>query len=141
MLLQISDRPIYALNSKPASNDNAVRHCGDEREGDEVGDDEKIVMQLDKISQDVQYMGVVMNSYSGQELNDVQNAKCHIFNSNPNFDNTNRSALVTNEQHIHSHDPAFPTSSLNSDCCFYDIDGDDSKNLDRTAFLFVVLFR
>lgn len=102
---------------KLTSNDNAVRHCGDEREGDEVGDDEKIVMQLDKISQDVQYMGVVMSSYSGQELNDVQNAKCHIFNSNPNFDNTNR------------------------DCCFYDIDGDDSKNLDRTAFLFVVLFR
>jgi len=107
--LQCADIVFYG---KLVSNDGSIRHGGDEREGDEKGDDEKIHLHLDRVGDSVTYIGVVMNSYSGEELNDVRNAKCHIFNSD-----THR------------------------DCCFYDIDADDSANLDKTAFLFVVLYR
>ena len=49
-----------------------VRHSGDEREGDEKGDDEKIHVNLAAVSPQVKYIGFVINSYSGQELDDVR---------------------------------------------------------------------
>jgi len=59
--------------------DGAIRHHGDEREGDELGDDEKMDIELDKVSDMIHYIGFVINSYSGQELDDVQKASCHLF--------------------------------------------------------------
>ena len=38
------------------SKDLAIRHCGDEREGDAVGDDEKILIDLSKISPNGTYL-------------------------------------------------------------------------------------
>jgi len=64
---------------KLASSDGAIRHGGDEREGDEKGDDEKIFLQLGRIHPAVKYIGFVINSYSGQELDDVKDASCHLF--------------------------------------------------------------
>lgn len=43
---------------------------GDEREGDEKGDDESIHIDLGLVHESVSYIGIVVNSYSGQELND-----------------------------------------------------------------------
>mmetsp|Transcript_28177 Transcript_28177/g.40815 ORF Transcript_28177/g.40815 Transcript_28177/m.40815 type:complete len:624 (+) Transcript_28177:142-2013(+) len=63
------------------SNNGSIRHGGDEREGDEKGDDEKIHLSLDKIPDNVEYIGFVINSYSGQELDDVSKASCHLFDS------------------------------------------------------------
>jgi tellurium resistance protein TerZ len=57
----------------------AVRHLGDEQEGDEVGDDERVIIDFSKLADNVQYMCVIINSYSGQELDDVKDAGCHIF--------------------------------------------------------------
>jgi len=65
--------------NKLASNDGAVQHGGDEREGDEKGDDERIFIQLAKVHPAVVYIGLVINSYSGEELDDVKDAGVHLF--------------------------------------------------------------
>jgi len=61
------------------STDGAIQHGGDEREGDEKGDDESITVDLGKLSPNAQYLGFVINSYSGQELNDVHRASCRLY--------------------------------------------------------------
>ena len=61
------------------SSDGAIRHSGDEREGDEVGDDEKINLQLANVDRRIHYLGITINSYSGEELDDVAMASCHLF--------------------------------------------------------------
>jgi stress response protein SCP2 len=61
------------------SSDGSIRHSGDEREGDEVGDDEKINLCLGDVSPDIKYIGFVVNSYSRQELDDIALASCHLF--------------------------------------------------------------
>lgn len=61
------------------SEDNSIVHSGDEREGDEAGDDEKIKVNLKAVSKNVRYICFVLNSYSGQELDDVSRASCHLF--------------------------------------------------------------
>ena len=64
---------------KLASSDGAVRHGGDEREGDEKGDDEKIFFNLARVHSSVAHIFLTINSYSGQELDDVKDAGCHLF--------------------------------------------------------------
>lgn len=61
------------------SKDGSIRHSGDEREGDEVGDDEKINVALASVDPQVKYIGFVINSFSGQELDDIAKAACHLF--------------------------------------------------------------
>ena len=62
---------------KLRSSDGSIRHAGDEREGDEEGDDERILIDLGRVHESVHYIGIVVNSYSGQELNDG-NARCPL---------------------------------------------------------------
>ena len=52
--------------SQLRSSDGSIVHGGDEREGDEKGDDEKIILYLDRVHPAVAYIGFVINSYSGQ---------------------------------------------------------------------------
>jgi tellurium resistance protein TerZ len=61
------------------STDLSVQHGGDELAGDAKGDDEKIFLQLGSVHPAVKYLGFVINSYSGQELDDVKDASCHLF--------------------------------------------------------------
>mmetsp|Transcript_7007 Transcript_7007/g.9477 ORF Transcript_7007/g.9477 Transcript_7007/m.9477 type:complete len:517 (-) Transcript_7007:80-1630(-) len=63
------------------STNGSIKHGGDEREGDEKGDDEKIFLSLNDIPKNVEYIGFVINSYSGQELDDVSKASCHLFDT------------------------------------------------------------
>ena len=63
------------------SKDGTVIHSGDEREGDAKGDDEKITVHLERIHPAVQHIGFVVTSYSGQELDDVKKASCHLFDT------------------------------------------------------------
>merc|ERR1712185_580749 len=46
------------------SRDGSMQHGGDEREGD----DEKIHVNLQAVAPNVKYIGFVINSYSGEEL-------------------------------------------------------------------------
>jgi len=63
------------------SRDGAMQHGGDEREGDEKGDDEKIMFDLERITPAATYLCFCINSFTGQELNDVKDAKCRLYNS------------------------------------------------------------
>jgi stress response protein SCP2 len=68
------------------SSDGSIRHSGDEREGDEHGDDEKINLCLGDVSPNIKYIGFVVNSYSRQELDDIALASCHLFDPATNTD-------------------------------------------------------
>ena len=58
-----------------------MQHLGDEREGDEAGDDESIGFDLSRIPPNVTYLCFCINSFSGQELNDVKDARCRLYNT------------------------------------------------------------
>jgi tellurium resistance protein TerZ len=47
---------------KLRSSDGAIRHLGDEREGDALGDDEKIMISLDTISPKIHFLCAVITS-------------------------------------------------------------------------------
>ena len=68
------------------SKDGTVVHSGDEREGDAKGDDEKITVHMDRVHPSVQHIGFVVTSYSGQELDDVKKASCHLFDTYTKID-------------------------------------------------------
>jgi len=68
------------------SQDSSIVHHGDEREGDEIGDDEKMDITLGQVNEFIHYIGIVINSYSGQELDDVAGASCHLFDPQTNTD-------------------------------------------------------
>ena len=68
---------VYFKNLHSA--DGAIHHSGDEREGDELGDDEKIIVALNAVDPRVEHIVFLINSYSEQELDDVSMASCHLF--------------------------------------------------------------
>mmetsp|Transcript_7062 Transcript_7062/g.8171 ORF Transcript_7062/g.8171 Transcript_7062/m.8171 type:complete len:554 (+) Transcript_7062:47-1708(+) len=68
------------------SNDNAIKHGGDEREGDALGDDEKIKVWVNSVNPCIKHIGFVINSFSGQELDDVSKASCHLFDPETGVD-------------------------------------------------------
>jgi len=86
---------------KLKSSDGSIVHHGDEREGDEHGDDEKMDIYLNKVSQRIQYIGFCINSYSGQELDDVARAFCHLFDSETKTDIA--SYALTNSAELDKH--------------------------------------
>ena len=44
-----------------------------------MGKDEKISLRLDQVHSSIQYIGLVINSYSGDELDDVAHASRHLY--------------------------------------------------------------
>ena len=68
------------------SRDGAIKHCGDEREGDEEGDDEQIDLKLSLVDDRAVYLGFCVNSYSGEPLNKVAATGCHIFDTRSKHD-------------------------------------------------------
>lgn len=80
IVLDYKYRPLDLVFFKQlVSKDGAIRHSGDEREGDEGGDDESINISLPNLHPKVKYIGFVITSYSGQELDDVARATCHLY--------------------------------------------------------------
>ena len=71
---------------KLTSDDGSIRHGGDEREGDAAGDDEKIYIALNRVSDSIEYLAFVINSFSGQELDDISKTSCHLFDSETRID-------------------------------------------------------
>ena len=68
------------------ADDGSIVHSGDERSGGASGDDETIQLCLGAVRPDVEYLGFTINSYSGQELDDVDAASCHLFNKDTGVD-------------------------------------------------------
>jgi len=83
------------------SQDLAIQHHGDERQGATAGDDEKMDIYLSKVNPNIQYIGFVINSYSGEELDDVARASCHLYDRETKTDIA--SYALTNSADLDKH--------------------------------------
>lgn len=63
------------------SKDGSLKHTGDNRTGAGDGDDESILVDLDKISSSVDSVYFVVNSYSGETFNQIDNATVRVVDS------------------------------------------------------------
>ncbi|MDD5273717.1 MAG: TerD family protein [Methylovulum sp.] len=63
------------------SKDGSIVHTGDNRTGDGDGDDEQIIVDLDKVPANVKSLVFTVNSFTGQTFNSVENAYCRLVDS------------------------------------------------------------
>lgn len=66
------------------SKDGSVVHSGDNRTGAGDGDDEQIVVNLDKVPATVKSLVFTVNSFTGQTFDSVENAYCRMVDSSNN---------------------------------------------------------
>ncbi len=66
------------------SKDGSVQHTGDNRTGDGEGDDEQIVVNLPQIPAHVKSLVFTVNSFTGQNFSQVENATCRLLNGGNN---------------------------------------------------------
>jgi tellurium resistance protein TerZ len=62
------------LNSK----DGSVRHTGDNTTGDGDGDDESVMVDLSKVPANVSTLLFAVNSFTGQDFSQIENAFCRL---------------------------------------------------------------
>ena len=63
------------------SKDGSIVHTGDNRTGAGDGDDEQIVVDLSQIPATVKSLVFTVNSFTGQNFSQVENAYCRIINA------------------------------------------------------------
>ncbi len=66
------------------SKDGSITHTGDNRTGDGDGDDEQIIVDLNSVPANVKSLVFTVNSFTGQNFSQVENATCRIVNANNN---------------------------------------------------------
>lgn len=74
--------------SQLKSKDGSVKHTGDNRTGAGDGDDESILVDLTKVKANVKTLVFVVNSYSGENFSQIENAFCRL------VDSTNRDTEI-----------------------------------------------
>jgi tellurium resistance protein TerZ len=63
------------------SRDGSVVHTGDNRTGAGEGDDEQIIVDLPHVPADIKSLVFTVNSFTGQNFSQVENAYCRIVNA------------------------------------------------------------
>lgn len=63
------------------SRDGAIVHTGDNRTGAGDGDDESIIVNLQALSGQVATLMFVVNSFTGQNFSQIENATCRLVDS------------------------------------------------------------
>ncbi|NNG38337.1 TerD family protein [Flexivirga sp. ID2601S] len=66
---------------KLRSGDGAIQHTGDNLTGEGDGDDESIVVDLSQVHGSVEHIVFVVNSYSGENFTEVDNAFVRVVDS------------------------------------------------------------
>jgi tellurium resistance protein TerZ len=66
------------------SKDGSVEHTGDNRTGEGDGDDEQITVDLTKVPANVKSLVFTVNSFTGQNFSQIENATCRIVNASDN---------------------------------------------------------
>jgi tellurium resistance protein TerZ len=66
------------------SKDGSVVHTGDNRTGDGDGDDEQIIVELTKVPANIKSLVFTVNSFTGQDFSQIENATCRIVNASNN---------------------------------------------------------
>jgi tellurium resistance protein TerZ len=60
------------------SRDGSIIHTGDNLTGEGEGDDEQIIVNLNKVPAEVKYLAFTVNSFRGQTFNEVESAFCRL---------------------------------------------------------------
>jgi tellurium resistance protein TerZ len=63
------------------SRDGSIVHTGDNRTGAGEGDDEQIIVDLSRVPDNVQALVFTVNSFTGQNFAQVENAFCRLVNA------------------------------------------------------------
>jgi len=63
------------------SKDGSIQHTGDNRTGDGDGDDEQIVVDLSRVPANVKSIIFIVNSFTGQNFSEIENAFCRVVNA------------------------------------------------------------
>ena len=66
------------------SRDGSVVHTGDNRTGAGDGDDEQIAVDLTRVPGNVKSLVFTVNSFTGQNFSQIENATCRIINASNN---------------------------------------------------------
>jgi len=66
------------------SKDGSIIHTGDNRTGEGDGDDEQIIVNLNNVPATVKSLVFTVNSFTGQNFSQVENATCRIINASNN---------------------------------------------------------
>lgn len=66
------------------SKDGSIQHTGDNRTGAGEGDDEQIIVDLSRVPTNVKSLVFVVNSFTGQDFSQIENAFCRIMNETNN---------------------------------------------------------
>lgn len=68
------------------SNDGSVTHTGDNRTGEGDGDDEQIIVDLTQVPENIKSLVFTVNSFTGQNFSQIENATCRIVNASNNVE-------------------------------------------------------
>ncbi|MFN8576069.1 MAG: TerD family protein [Candidatus Sericytochromatia bacterium] len=66
------------------SKDGSIQHTGDNRTGAGDGDDEQIIVHLNQLPSNVTNLFFVVNSFTGQNFSQIDNAFCRIVDAHNN---------------------------------------------------------
>lgn len=66
------------------SRDGSIKHTGDNRTGAGEGDDEQIIVNLAMVPANVRSLVFTVNSFTGQDFSQVENAFCRLFDQTTN---------------------------------------------------------
>lgn len=64
------------------SKGGSVRHSGDNRTGEGIGDDEQIFVNLSNLPKDIKYLIFTINSFTGDSFESISNAFCRLVDTN-----------------------------------------------------------
>ncbi|WP_300402762.1 TerD family protein [Nocardioides sp.] len=82
--IQFADGKLFdlAFYNNLSTRDGSVVHQGDNRSGSGVGDDETILVDLDKVYAKVDRIFLLVSSYAGHSLEWTDNAYCRVVTDN-----------------------------------------------------------
>lgn len=66
------------------SKDGSIQHTGDNLTGAGEGDDEQIIVDLSRVPSNVKSLVFVVNSFTGQNFSQIENAFCRVLNASNN---------------------------------------------------------
>jgi tellurium resistance protein TerZ len=85
VLFDASKNPLDAVWFRQLqSRDGSIQHTGDNRTGAGEGDDEQIIVDLSRVPSNVNSIMFVVNSFTGQNFSQIENAFCRVVNDASN---------------------------------------------------------
>jgi tellurium resistance protein TerZ len=85
VLFDEANRPVDVVWFRQLkSRDGSISHSGDNRTGAGEGDDEQIVVELNRVPENVRSLVFTVNSFTGQNFSSVENAYCRLLNASNN---------------------------------------------------------